>query len=48
MKGLGILLAIVASVASQKLLVIQETFRHGARYPIFIEKADGSEFAQKE
>ena len=37
----------VAVASAQKLLMIQETFRHGARYPIFPEAADGSDFAEK-
>ena len=48
MKIFGLLAILVVSGLCQKLLMIEEVFRHGARYPLFVSKADGSEFTQQE
>ena len=32
----------------KKLLMIQSTFRHGARYPIYVESTDYSDIAREE
>jgi hypothetical protein len=37
-----ILVMLVCSISAKQLVMIQETFRHGARFPVFPEKEDQS------
>lgn len=40
-----IVLVLGFAQAAEKLIMVQELFRHGARYPIYPNKIDGSEYA---
>lgn len=52
----GLLLAVAlvfcafvqVAVAEKKLIFVQELFRHGARYPIYVNSEDGSSYAAQE
>ncbi len=39
------LLTLKMSSCAKKLVFIEELFRHGARYPIYITKEDGTTYA---
>lgn len=41
-------LLLLFGTACGKLVYVQEVFRHGARYPIYPNKHDGTEYAVEE
>ena len=40
MKGMIFILVILVQVLSRKLVFVQNLFRHGARYPVFLNPDD--------
>ena len=42
MKAFLFLISLLLSITCRKLLLLQVTFRHGARLPIYINPLDGS------
>jgi len=44
----SLLLLILAQTQQDRLIMVQQVFRHGARYPIYSSNKDGSAFAVTE
>ena len=43
-----VLLSLISNTLASKLVLIQALTRHGARYPIYVDHSDGSDYAKEQ